>query len=234
MLYKKGFSLGEVLLTVGVIGTLAMLLLPIMKNSLPSKNKIMFRKAHFSLEKAIGVMLQDQNAYPDDVVGNSTEYNNRIPLQLNYTTATGNGSANKFCYYLTKQLNLESGANCPTTTGITKIGTTIDGMDWYLYLPAIDTSPNSEFPTSSTSYATKIIVDVDGAGGHNCFTDTQYSTYKPSNSYTACTDNKPDTFIMGVRYDGKIQIGSGYDSNAKASYDATAENILINPKSNEK
>ncbi|MCQ2789185.1 MAG: type II secretion system GspH family protein, partial [bacterium] len=65
----------------------------------------------------------------------------------------------------------------------------------------------------------KIIVDVNGmAKGPNCSADSSSyaASYMPSGyRNTNCTD--PDTFIFGIRYDGKIRI-----ANAASSYSVTA------------
>ena len=67
-------------------------------------------------------------------------------------------------------------------------------------------------------YPLKIIVDVNGmAKGPNCSADSSSyaASYMPSGyRNTNCTD--PDTFIFGIRYDGKIRI-----ANAASSYSVT-------------
>lgn len=107
-----------------------------------------------------------------------------------------------------------------------------------------------QFPISSSLYTTKIIIDIDGnTKGTNCSTDTGFAApYKPtagtpSPAYadyaptTRCVNTgvdsatnpckfKPDTFIIGVRYDGKLQVGSGNNT------DNCAMNILSNPTEN--
>lgn len=232
MLIKKGFTLAEVMLTIGVLGIFVMLFIPILNNMMPPTNKIMLRKTYLALEKAVNIMISDNINYPAGEMGDS-DITADIPTSIkvsrgfNYTDKIGNATTNKFCFYLANQLSLMNASTCPTTQpGVTKFATTEDKMDWYIYLPiaSADSDPNHQFPLDLTKYSTKIIVDVNGAKMPNCFTDTGYATYVPSASYKACTDDKPDTFIIGVRYDGKLQIGSS------ASADTIAQDILSNPK----
>jgi len=207
MLTKKGFTLAEILLVLGILGVLAMLLIPVVKTVIPSENKVMFRKAYSSLEKAISLMINDEDHYPSDVVDTSSTM---IKLGFNYITKTVNTDTNKFCYYLADQMSLIAGNTCPSynTAGVTQFAITSDGMYWYIYLPPGCGTASVDFPLTQTSssYPTKIIVDINGANPPNCFSDPNYATYKPSNDYTSCATN-PDTFIIGVRYDGKLIVG---------------------------
>lgn len=236
MLKKKGFTLSEVMLTLGVIGTLAAILIPVVFSNMPSTSKIMFRKAHFALEKALGALLQENTAYPTDEMGTASDTGDRTPRGFNFTTATENGTTNKFCFYFVQQLSTNGTMTCPSVTagaGVTKFASTLDDVVWYIYLPASDASPNTQFPLSASSYPTKIIIDANGAKAPNCFTDTGFATYVPNASYKACTNNNPDTFVIGIRYDGKIQVGSGVDAGGK-SLDAKAKEILLAPRDNVK
>lgn len=107
-----------------------------------------------------------------------------------------------------------------------------------------------EFPISPTlpanaaySYLTKIIVDVNtGSKSTDCSTDSAAASYSfnPGSGAVAMTrcsdyDNasgnwsaKPDRFIFGVRFDGKIQVGSG------AGTDLYATHFLSSPTTNDK
>lgn len=106
-----------------------------------------------------------------------------------------------------------------------------------------------EFPvgaTAANSYLTKIIVDIDQStkrSNTNCSADSSAASYNfnpgtGSAAITRCTNynvndavkgycsDNPDRFIFGIRYDGKIQVGSG------ASTDLCANQILSSPTEN--
>jgi prepilin-type N-terminal cleavage/methylation domain-containing protein len=253
---KKGFSLAEVLVAIGIIGILAIVLIPLLTKDTPSKNKVIFRKAYNSLAQIVANMINDDVNYP------ATRFDvNNIPRGFNYTDKTTNVSGtdtiNKFCYFLSNQLNTVGTVTCPLATDTagttTQIFTMPDGATWYFKPGGNDSAPDTQFPRPPTveasMYATTITVDIDGPyKGTNCSADgyfsSSYSEYIPTGvspapkpAYTNCTsatpattpcEKNPDTFILGVRYDGKIYTGT------TAGVDACAIDILRNPTSNTK
>ena len=207
--HKKGFTLLETLISLALIGVLAATVLPGFIRKLPSENKVMFRKSYRTLERAIGILVNDNLIYPAEMT--DTSQNQR---GFNYTDDPTGASTgyNKFCYHLASTLKAVN-ISCPAfddTEVVTKFATTSDNVEWYIYtVPA-------EFPVSSTDYTTKIIFDVNGeSNGSDCFSDTGFVTYMPV-GYAASTCTNPDTFIVGVRYDGKIQVGSGASTDTEA------------------
>lgn len=130
--------------------------------------------------------------------------------------------------------------------------TSSDGITWYFYPPFADNTAvstfaaNTAWPLSPTAYTTKFVIDVNGLNnGPNCSADSGFSTYMPSSTYhnatpaySSCTNTgadaatnpcrfNPDTFIVGIRYDGKLQVGSGSGTDACATF------ILNNPTDND-
>lgn len=260
---QKGFTLLETLITLGIVGVLAMLVLPALNKSTPNQNRIMFRKSYNMLQQAVSNLINNDAIYPSTVTGPDSGGITIVPRGFNYTpdpsiAVTTYYTYNKFCNFFYDQLNTVSGstASCPSSgnkadtaalIANTRI-TTSDGVDWYMYIPFADTTvttgattTNGEWPLSSTSYTTKIIVDINGRNrGTNCAADSSFSTYMPSGgvpAYSSCVSadpvndpcrNNPDTFVIGVRYDGKILSGA----SATGGSDACAVNILSNPTQN--
>lgn len=244
MATKKGFTLSEVMIAMTVLGVLAAILVPTIMKTMPSNSKVLFRKAYSTLEKSVNNMINDETNYPSDQLSGTT------PKGFNYTTATTNTS-NKFCYFLTDQLNYVGSATCPATGASTNAYfLTTDGIVWSISYPGggTDAAPDTQFPVSNT-YATKVIVDVNGSSnGPNCSNDDNAASYnfndgaataaltkcpnwKTYGTYTPtedpCAKDKPDRFIFGIRYDGKIQIGSA------GATDACADRTLENPTTNQ-
>ena len=50
---KYGFSLGEMLVTIGIVAFLAAVLLPVLKNVLPNEELMLFKKSYYITERAI-------------------------------------------------------------------------------------------------------------------------------------------------------------------------------------
>lgn len=251
---KKGFTLAEILIAMGVLGIIATVLLPVVIQSSPNQSKVMFRKAYSSLQNAVNAMINDDNNYPSTQT--ITLSNISYPLGFNYTTVTSNASTNKFCYFLTDSMNTIGTVSCPLISETnTASFTTADGIYCRVYMPITDvetttlygnsttygnyvTLANSvQFPVNATQYTTKVMFDVNGTTkGPNCTADTGGANVAPysisticssSNSTDYCSGN-PDNFIVGVRYDGKVQVGITGDSDNCANY------ILLNPTDNSK
>lgn len=246
---NKGFTLAEVMVVLGILGILAALLIPAIMQTAPDNNRIMFKKSYSVLEEAINQMINDNDDYPD-------MRNTALSLSrgFNYVDTTLGSGLNKFCYVLSQKLNTVDTVSCPAVGG-TGNGTftTTDGVSWTVYIPVSDTITIShgnsldantnvvQFPLSPTLYTTKIIFDVNGSSKTpNCSADSSFAApYIPSPAYSSCISSdtvndpcqkKPDTFIIGIRYDGKLQIGAGAGSGSGT--DACANFIINNPTQN--
>lgn len=256
---KKGWTLAEILVSIAVIGVLAIIVIPLLTKDNPSRNKVIFRKSYNTLAQIVLNMINDDVNYPATRFDNS---NPPIPRGFNYTVSAG--SDNKFCSLIVNQLNTLGTVTCPsyvTPLAAANIATTHifdmpDGSAWYIRLGGNDADPpaatgaNGQFPMPPTAeasmYPTNITIDIDGPNkGSNCSADgyfsSTYPSYMPSGGsppYKNCTNSdadaatnpckyNPDTFILGVRYDGKIRVGT-------AGVDNCAIDILKNPTNNAK
>lgn len=197
MFKGKAFTLSEVIVTMGILGILAAMLIPSVVKIKPDAKKIMFKKAYATLERSISEMLGDSATYSSvDTI--TPGFLNTDTTGITDTIFTNN-PANKFCYVFAQKmstLGVVDGTACPVG-GPSGTFTTTDGIKWTIPIP--------QGFTNTGNYV-NIMIDVNGAKGPNCG--------DPSNSsgYTACTgSNTPDRFYVGVRYDGKIQV---VDTNA--------------------
>lgn len=261
-LYRKGFTLAEVLLTLGILGIIAVMLLPTMRKVTPDTNKLMFKKAYSNLENIIEGISNDETVYPpqNNWTYGSNSYtctdNNSVTVQCGFhnvlTTANALYANNKFCTLLTQQINTTGTTFCPvnsTASGYGYFGTS-DGIYWNVFNSIADSTtasnatPSStatEFPLNSNYYTTKILIDVNGTKGPNCTLDTNGNTYAAfyngtaagSFNYSASCSN-PDRFIISVRYDGKMLVGCSKDEAAVCTTitDQNAINMLLTPSQN--
>ncbi|MDD3436574.1 MAG: prepilin-type N-terminal cleavage/methylation domain-containing protein [Candidatus Gastranaerophilales bacterium] len=234
---KKGFTFSEMLVTILIIGIVAAIIIPLIPNIMPSQNKVMFKKAYSTLENTVSELINNSMYYPEEQTaldaGGVT-----VSRGFNYTLNSSGGyyTNNKFCTLFSDLLNTVGSVSCPAyNVAGTGTFTTTDGVVWTLNFPTYsDTTPtppaykaNEIFPRSSAIYQTKVIVDVNGDGDPGCTVDTGFSTYSLTQctNHSDCTD-EPDQFIFGIRYDGKITVGS---SDSGASTDVCAEEILEAP-----
>jgi len=216
---KKGFTLSEVMVTMGILGILAAIIIPAVTKLTPDNNKVMFKKAYYTAEKAVSDLINDDSLYPSSSIANTTDTTPIVGVQQGFfnTVATGMGlpaSNDKFCYFFSQRLNTVS-ANCTNATvaGVPAYTfTTTDGVVWTYTLQA------TPFKMDATTYLTTDVlsVDVNGAKAPNCFTVAP----------TACTAGVfPDRFRLRIRYDGKMGVDSA---------DTKAIAILTTPTDNKK
>lgn len=238
---KRAFTLAETMVVLVMIGIIAALTTPTLMKLIPNQNKIKFKKAYSNLENIISNMSNDEVDYPSTIMGTNLTNLASVPMGFQNTTAvTSPSSCNKFTYLFLQQANTIGPTKCdPPAKTTTKIGTTTDGIDWYIYLNALDSVPassTSEFPIDFLTYKTKIIMDINGSALPNCTMDSNFSTY----GLTQCAANTAaDTFIIGVQYDGTLQVGCSTTPICKpgsgGSTDVTdqgAIDILTNPTNN--
>lgn len=181
---KKAFTLPEVMITMGVIGVLAALLIPAITSLAPNKSKIMFKKAYYIAENTISELLNDNGLYPDDDP-------TKIGLQ-DTRTVTVNGitygtATTKFGQLFASKVNLSS---TPTVTANGYEFTTNDGIVWTL--------PTTPFGNGNTFQ----IITVDVVGG----TTNTAAVKNPNCTYNASTCPKPDTFNIHIYNDGKLVV----------------------------
>lgn len=206
MITKKGFTLSEVMITLGLVGVLAAILIPATTKVTPSTNKLMAKKANYTIQKAIANMINDDKNYPGDTLWPSST----VPMGF------GQGTSGQFCTSLADQMNTVGA----TTLTVPCSFTTTDGIVWKV--PAVSFS-------NADVYNTYIVADVNPKTA-GCTTDTAGAAYATGG---VCTDTSasckgnPDTFIFSVRYDGKIKL-----SKDGGNTDACLNTILSNPTDN--
>lgn len=223
---RNGFTLAEVLVTLTILGVIAAILIPAITKTTPNSQKVMFKKAYNILEQAVDFLINDDILYPNET-GQSG---------FNYATDTTGDSTtnNKFCYHLAQKLDVLGAIACPNTTTatITKFATTAEGIDWYIF-PGAATAAG-QFPLTGNVYTTRIVVDVNGSKLPNCLSDSNCATIKPvpPDPVHTCGCAAPDTFIIGIRFDGKIRAGMSNPTEDTNKTDQKAIDILTEPLKN--
>lgn len=218
---NKAFTISEVMISLVVLGILASVIIPVIKNIAPDQNDIMTKKAYSTLAKAIGEITNDERNYPSSrtiTIGGFS-----YQQALNYTSSSL--SSNKFCYLLSDQLNIIGAVSCPATNA-TGLGTftTSDGVAWTVYIPVSDTTTNAEttatastvsveFPVNKTLYSTLITIDVNGSKAPNC---GKVAFTNPTVNACTTANITPDTIQVGVRYDGKMLNSTEFPTPAPA------------------
>ena len=232
---KKGFTLSEVLVTLGVVSVLAAVIVPAVMKVTPDTKKVMFRKAYFSLEEAVGKLINDDTNYPELTSfsgGDCTIDGITVQCGFHNTDITGTlvpAGQDKFCYLLSENMNIIGTVDCATTSVKANSSNwsfkTTDGIRWRLYYALSNTFSLKKEPYSYTYY--RIIFDVNGDKPPNCHYG--YSEALPlvlGSLGGDCAGNVvPDIYSVFIRYDGKLTIQQS---------DAVAQGFLSDPLNTKK
>ncbi len=169
---KYGFTLMEILLTIGIIGIIGTLLVKVISGVMPDANKAKFLRAYTTSQKIIGEMINDTNLYPDDNTTSPTYgfANTTAPLRGLYASDTYSGAA-KFPLIFADQLGISSS---DVTQGD-------DGYSFY------STRDNVEYHINGNSISFYTTIDGENTDiGGLTFTNDGKITCTSSRGY--CTD----------------------------------------------
>ncbi len=150
---KRGFTIAEMVITLGVIATVALILIPVLQNTKADENVHKYQKALFLSERLQQELLNDEDLYKDANLGDTEE--------VSYEGRAYSGNT-KFCELFASRMKTMAGVSCAAhrfTDGEIPQGTftTPDGIVWNV--------PISEFGENAES----IEVDVNGNKGPNCY-----------------------------------------------------------------
>lgn len=186
---KKGFTLQELLITLGIVGVISALALPAIMSMRPDKNKTMYLKTYNTLTTLTSEILNDTSLYSEtyDANGNPNCVGlgcNDRPSDPQYNNQNYEGFS-KFTYLLTDRLNVEGGitGNAPNVFQFS----TIDGVEWQII-----TACNNNSDGQRECSCPIIQLDVN-PNSNDC-----HSIYS-----SICT--KPTLFHLAIDTNGKIQ-----------------------------
>ncbi len=147
---KKGFSFGEMLATIIVIGIICTLSIPILTQSTSNKVNIPYKAAFQNVETVINELINDVSIYP-----------------------SGEFIDNTFCANFFGKMNTigYTSANCVNTFGSTfppaadkPNAVTTNGMKWY---NVEEDFSSANCPSGDPGECIRIKVDVNGSNGDN-------------------------------------------------------------------
>ena len=212
---KRGFTLAEVLITLGIIGVIAAITIPNVINKVNMKHyETMFKKQYSNIQNALNYILIDENvsncyvAFPEGTVGG-------------YITKGSDCSA--LNQLLTEKLNLEKAAYKASELYASKSTVLNNGGQ------AINKNFNYDnWIYYSTGYITKdgcliflysyiVIIDVNGEKGPNKWGyDVFYMHFSKISGRLLLTDNLASLIEKGGRFPRSILQNS--DKNTDTSW----------------
>ena len=206
---KKGFTLAEVLVTLGAVGVIAAITAPMLSSLMPDEHKTKVLKYYKTVQDINQALLNDPFYYYDyteinnetryiklglSSFGNKSRFSGLAENVTDYEYNTKYKGSQKYCYLLADKLELKPGTNV-TKSGIRYYnfelidGTTVACQDLYTSSP---TSPGGDNYVEGASYT--LTFDTNGTDGPG----------KKGSS----TQKKPDQFIFNVDNYGKVTADS--------------------------
>ena len=173
---KQGYTLAEILVTVGIIGVIAALMLPIFNKIKPDEEKAMYLKAYRALNSAVTAIAADKTIYPVYGEGSTIDYsenplyNTRAVKSLDRgidlpegNEKFGRALAWAFNGTLNQNYVADTSYNGAANSNFVPTFTVQNGMQ-FMVTTVINTA-NTAVP----SYSSEIWVDLDGVNkGRNC------------------------------------------------------------------
>ena len=193
---KRAFTLAELMVSMGVLGILAAVLVHVANNSRPNENVMKFKKAYITLGNVVRELVTSDKYYYE---GNFTQKPNK-----NANPPYESASSDYFCKTMADVLSTKS-VNCvKTNTGLYNTSS-MSNFD-YACLDAQDTLSSAE------------IVTADGVNWYMANPGIHFPTSRDSDGFydkyrIVCFDvdgmkKGSNPFGFGVRVDGKILSGA--------------------------
>ena len=201
---KKGYTLAEVLIALGIVGFISAIMLPMINKIKPDPTKITYIKTFDAIMAATQEIAGNALAYPlQDDEKNPTKKYNKCPLfntaEVKVNGIEYGGDNAKFCQFLGTTINtIDSTVNCKKDPIIYSDDTfknniSFTGTNGVQYLVSTDTTGG---------YRTDIYIDVNGDEGKNCM------------YVDGGTCKNPDRFKLSVAANGLIvpqdKVGAKY------------------------
>ncbi len=186
---KWAMTLAEMLLCIGIIGVIAAITLPLLRNVLPSREDSFRKKTNYLIEQVVTQLYNDETMYPKISDFYSQGFQNTEKVTINGVEYEGD---DKFCQLFASKFDKSSeSGKLVCENQIAETGTTLargkrsfrakDGVDWYL--------PVTDFQKG----AAEIMVDVNGDELPNCIDGS-----------AGC--HNADRFLYYVKADGGITL----------------------------
>ena len=205
---KCGFTLAELLLTLGILGVLIVILIRATLTVQPNEEQVMLKKSYHELTRIVHELINDDDMYPEladeSKEGQYFANTQKVTYKgVEYGGETDSDDAKaKFCKLFGSRLRLRESNACDEDHTELKEGghyVTTGGVMWSLPITTfVTTTEDEEGNSHSESTAGTIYIDVNGDAGENCFEDDDECKI-------------PDRFKIDIHSDGRIEIPEGQD-----------------------
>lgn len=144
---KKGFSFGEMITTLIIIGVISAVTIPVFTNSSSSNVKLLYKTAYRSVESVVNELINDVSLYPSGQFSDGPTFCANFFDKVNIIGA------------ITNECDSDYTSTYPPATDAPNAVTT-NGMKWY----KVNDSFTTTCPGTSNNICLKVSVDVNGSG----------------------------------------------------------------------
>ena len=179
---KKGYTVSELLICLGILGILSAVLVPTVINAMPNKNIVMLKKAYSIITRNITDMINDEDLFGDDGFADNRE------IFINGVSYGGDKDDYKFARLFARNLNLADSPSYSQDKEKKEFSsnfTTTDGIQWQIQ------NFNNQVIT--------IKIDTNGPDGPNCVVKAPKGDDKGDDC-----NNNPDIFDFIISTNGQI------------------------------
>lgn len=187
---KSGFTMGEILMSIAVLGALASITMSVIQFTMPDKYDAMYKKASYSLEHSVSEIITDDALYGNkkettrNIVAGEWDgtYDIKIIRGLRNTESviydgqTFEGDS-KFCELISRKFNIaaNSSPNCVESAKFANDGGTPslvsnDGVQWLF--------PISDFGSGAEVIAFKVSQATDSRAPHCAYISQNIVSYE--------------------------------------------------------
>ena len=181
--FKKGFTLAEVMIVLSVIGILAGILIPVANNSRPDENVMKFKKAHATLANVIHELVTSDDYYTEGDLGKKKNGD--------LVDGTNDGDYSYFCETFADNLSTKS-INCKTTSvtgghyfadGTTSVSSITNGKTTKTVTDATIATTKKAFDSICKSNAKTMQKEIETTDGVVYYSAATSPTFGGTNPY---------------------------------------------------
>jgi len=229
--FRPAMTIAEVLITIGVIGVIAAIVVPVLIRSIPSRNETKMKKMTYVIEQVVTQLFNDDVMYPRRPNSFNEGFQNTEKVTISGTTYGGNinssttnekkNAQEKFCKLFATKFNISGAVQCeynarryrvagrnisPNLAGGIASGTnnlvpTFTTVDGVEWYLST-INTTSTYKPFDVGYE-KLVIDVNGPEVPNCIEGARGAD-AAGNQIASCSAKQADRFVYYIKTNGTV------------------------------
>lgn len=229
--FKPAMTVAEVLITIGVIGVIAAIVIPVLIRSVPSRNETKMKKMTYVIEQVVTQLFNDDVMYPRHPNSFDEGFQNTEKVTINGTTYGGSitsaiadekkNAKEKFCKLFATKFNVSGDVRCQSDdssaiakrddASVNAVGGYASGTHGVIpTFTSVDgvewylyTLPSEETAKPFDIGYEKLVIDVNGPEVPNCIEGGKGAD-ATGHEVAACTAKQADRFVYYIKANGTV------------------------------